>query len=84
MSLDKLRSAASAEMAVTIEALRESELTDDDAASLSGSPRVSVTFDRGLEPTAAYQEPPQVGRRLDAPRPVKAAGSAGGSASGGR
>ena len=64
MTCDKLRSSASAEMAVTTEALRETELTDDDAASLGGSPRVSVNFDRGLEPSAAWEEHPQVLARL--------------------
>ena len=55
-----LRSNASAEAAIATEALKESELTDDEAVSLGGSPRVSVSFDRSLEPSAALDEEHQV------------------------
>ena len=41
LTQDKMRSAASAEMAIATESLGESELTDDDFVSLGASPRGS-------------------------------------------
>ena len=41
LTQDKMRSAASAEMAIATESLGESELTDDDFVSLGASPRAS-------------------------------------------
>ena len=52
---DKARSSASAEAAITTESIGETELSEDDAVSLGGSPRVSLNFDGSLEACATVE-----------------------------
>ena len=60
LTQDKMRSAASAEMAVATESLGESELTDDDFVSLGASPRSSYA-DTSFEPEISMRHDlPQV------------------------
>ena len=65
LTQDKMRSAASAEMAITTESVGESELSDEDFVSLAGSSLRGSYADASFEPSiSARHDLPQVPARI--------------------